>query len=187
MYWIYEVSQTNKMSRERIFVAVTISKKVREEIVNWERKFGNLPVRWLSEKNLHVTIIPPWYAANSKDVADALQGVTKTGPINLLFEKVMYGPNSKKPRLIWAEGRTPEELEILKKRLEGVLGTKGEDRQLRLHLTLARFRPETFSSFAVKKLEERVRWPVSVKSFLLMRSQLSRAGADYEVIEEFLL
>lgn len=68
-----------------------------------------------------------------------------------------------------------------------MLGHKEEMRPFRLHLTLARFKGETFFSFPIKKLDEAVQWQSPISSFLLMESHLMKTGADYDVLKEFLL
>ena len=172
----------------RIFVAIPVSKLLQETILLWEEQYANLPVRWLSEKNLHVTLIPPWYEERVDAVCLKLQAFRgMRASFGMEFTRVRFGPDEKNPRLIWAEGEVPRELLSLKDGIEEALGQHGEMRPFRLHLTLARFRPETFSSFPTKKLDERVEWRERPASFVLMESHLSPHGADYEVLKEITL
>lgn len=174
--------------KHRIFVALPISAALQEEIVEWEKKFSTLPVRWLHGKNLHITLVPPWYEENVEKIKEILQKVHGAiGSFEIEFEKVTYGPDPRRPRLIWAEGSTPKELVTLTTKIEEALGVTPESRPFRLHLTLARFRPEDLSQFPIKKLDEPVSWHDTVRSFVLMESHLSPAGADYEVLGEFAL
>lgn len=172
-----------------------LSERLQGEIESWRAKYGHLPVRWLVGKNLHITLVPPWYEEDIQGVIDKLNRAGEGfAPFDVLFEKVEFGPDPRQPRLIWAEGEAPKELIELRQRVEDALmqepaallgGPRREKRPFRLHLTLARFRPETFSSFPVKKLEEEISWRDRVNSFVLMEAHLSREGADYEILEEF--
>ena len=54
-----------------------------------------------------------------------------------------------------------------------------------MHVTIARFRQEEFSSFPIKKIDDKVSWQERIGSFVLMESHLSREGADYEILETF--
>ncbi len=192
------------MSR-RIFVAVGISKELQDEILSWEKKIlSSRPsfarategrVRWLEGKNLHITLVPPWYEENIESVIRKLNAVREEFPArggpavgwDMEFNHVTYGPNEREPRLIWAEGQAPERLIDFKRKLTASLGQKEEKRPFRLHLTLARFRPERLSSFPIKELQERIEWRDKAKSFLLMESHLYKTGADYDVVKEFSL
>lgn len=172
--------------KRRVFVAIGVSPKLQETIVEWEKNYQKLPVRWLAPKNLHITLIPPWYEENVEGVAKSLSFLEgKPGSFEMEFDKVTYGPDPRRPRLIWAEGKAPEKIVRLKSELEKMLTKEPEQRPfIRLHLTIARFRPEYFVNFPIKTLDEKVFWQDTVTSFVLMESHLSRSGADYEVLTE---
>ncbi len=165
-------------------MSLPVSETLQGEIENWRAKYERLSVRWLAGKNLHITLVPPWCERDAENVKEICRRV-KEKAFDVLFEKVEFGPDPRRPRLIWAEGKVPNELIALKSGVEKALGKEPEKRPFRLHLTVARFRPETFSSFPIKKLNEEVFWRDRVDSFALMEAHLSREGADYEVLEEF--
>ena len=171
----------------RIFLAIPITPSLQNAILEWENGFIKLPVRWLVGKNLHTTLVPPWYEEESQiegcktQITEATSGFK---PFELKFTRVTFGPDPREPRLIWAEGTAPKEIVELRDKLLRVFSRPAEKRTFKTHLTLARFRPETFSSFPVKNLDEKVYWPEKVSSVVLMESHLSRDGADYEVIAE---
>lgn len=177
--------------RRRIFIAIPISEKLREEILLWEKKYVALPVRWLAGKNLHITLVPPW-EANDKGVQAAIarmysfrQGVRPSGGAEIVFNRVSYGPDLRAPRLIWAEGSAPEEIISIKKRLEAAFGTRNEYRPWLPHLTLARFSGEKFADFPVKNIDDRVEWHQVADRVALMESLRTERGADYKVLAEF--
>lgn len=170
--------------KKRIFIALTISKELQGKILKWERRYRKLPARWLNGKNLHITLIPPWYEEDVERVKKSLRHIrNKVQPFKIEFQKVSYGPDPRRPHLIWAEGKTPKKLLVLKRELERILRKKSEKRPFRLHLTLARFRPEDFRGFPIKKIDEKVLWKDAIDAVVLMESHLSRSGADYEVLE----
>lgn len=173
------------MAKKRIFIAVAISKEPQDKILKWTKKYKKLPVRWLAGKNLHITLIPPWYTDNVETVIKKLKKVS-CPPFDIEFSNVSYGPDPKRPRLIWAEGTASENIVCLKDKLEKMFPEyKNTYKEWLMHMTIARFDPGTFSSFSVKKLDEKVSWQDKIKSFVLMESHLSREGADYEVLEKF--
>lgn len=166
----------------RVFVALAISNEFQEKILEWEKFYPDLSVRWLLGKNLHITLTPPWEENNVEEVKNLLEKIDPTVPFEVEFDEVSFGPNPKSPRLIWASGNAPKEIVDLKGNIEKVLEIKPENRPYKLHLTLARFQPEDFSNFEIKNLREKVLWKEKIDSFVLMESRLSRAGADYEII-----
>ncbi|MDP2630697.1 MAG: RNA 2',3'-cyclic phosphodiesterase [Candidatus Uhrbacteria bacterium] len=174
--------------KRRIFVAIPISDELQQEIERWEQSFQKFPARWLLGKNLHITLVPPWYEEDIDGVIKKLSSIEMAHDRFVFdFFRVAYGPSVREPRLIWAEGETPSQLLALKENIERALNIEPEHRPFKLHLTLARFRPETFSLFPTKKLDEHVAWHQICDSFVLMESHLSRAGADYEIIKSFAL
>ena len=180
--------------RRRIFVALPISKDSQNKIEEWGRDYQNLPVRWIKGKNLHVTLIPPWYTAKVHEVIDRLKSLNNViEPFTITFQEVAFGPNSKRPRLIWASGDSPSKIITLKSKLEECLGRKKEKREFMSHLTIARFKKEDFAKFLIKNLprtmsvrglHDKVFWQEKVSSFLLMESHLKRGGAEYEKLAE---
>lgn len=172
--------------RRRVFVAVTLPRSARDEVAAWQARYRQLPVRWISGENLHVTLVPPWYTDDAKAVRETL-GMVVGRRFTLNFRNVSYGPDSRAPRLIWAEGETPPELPNLKAAVERYADRDHDARPYAMHMTLARFRPEEFSSFPVKVIADRVQWSFPAETFALMESHLAPEGAEYRVLEEFKL
>ncbi len=173
---------------KRIFVAISISEELQNQAFDFRRSHQNIPVRWLSGKNLHITLIPPWYTDDINSVKEVLHEINEikgeAAAFELRFQKISFGPSFREPRLIWAEGETPQEIPSLIHNLQKILNQKDENRPFRLHLTLARFHTEDFMSFPTKELNEKIDWREKVSSIVLMESHLSPKGADYEVLEE---
>ena len=111
----------------------------------------------------------------------------KTGPITADFNSVSFGPNRNFSRLIWAIGKAPEAIIVLKKALEESLNKPSERNDFLLHLTLARFKPEDFQFFTIKKIDDEINWKETFNEFVIMQSHLSPKGADYEIVEKYKL
>ncbi|MFA4872803.1 MAG: 2'-5' RNA ligase family protein [Patescibacteria group bacterium] len=183
----------------RVFVALPISPALQSEIIAWEQQFPGLPVRWLKGKNLHITLVPPWETDDTDKITTLLNCLNNAGGrIELIFDRVTFGPNLREPRLIWAEGSTPPLIVKLKAQLEQTLALpqsqrtsatsprmSAKERVFLLHLTLARFRPEQFHSLPVKTFNETVDWQDTASTFVLMESHLLPSGADYEILAKF--
>lgn len=164
----------------RIFVGIPLSDDLKDLVKVWQDEHQELPVRWTSRDNLHITLVPPWREKNIEAVTAKLQVIkNKFSDIDLEFKNVSFGSNPRSPRLIWASGTTPERLQNLAKEIYSVLGFPGSEKELFTHTTLARFRPEEFPMFPVKKLDEDIDWRMRVKKVILYESRLRAAGADY--------
>jgi RNA 2',3'-cyclic 3'-phosphodiesterase len=169
-----------KSMKRRVYVAITLPTHLQEEILAFQKRY-TLPVRWIAGKNLHITLVPPWYCENLDEVKEQLQRLAKHRPFDIALNTVTYGPSYSRPRVIWTTGPTTKDILSLQEHVESVLGAHHE-RQFRLHVTLARFNPERFRP--TQKINEPVSWRFTVDSVVLMESHLSSQGSDYEILHE---
>jgi 2'-5' RNA ligase len=174
--------------KKRIFVGIKIQPELYLKIDNWRKKYLRLPVRWIDNNNLHITLIPPWYEDGEgiirrvKEVKEAIEGLKA---FNISFNNVCLSPTLSNPRLIWAEGEIPEELLTIKSKLEKILGQEPEKREYKLHLTLARFSGRDYKLFSINNINDNVIWEQTIDSFCLFESLLSSKGAEYKTIKDF--
>jgi 2'-5' RNA ligase len=171
--------------KRRIYVAIKLSGQLAEKITAWERGYKHLPVRWIAEKNLHITLVPPWQKDDIGEIIERLKLVSGLSPFDIFFDKISLGPNAREPRLIWAEGIAPKEINDLKQTIENFLNPVPlPSHPLRLHITLARTRREhpldITTTFSMP-----MDWHDHVDGFVLMESHLSPAGSDYEMLATF--
>ena len=172
----------------RIFIGIKVRPEIYPKIDSWRKRYRNLPLRWISNENLHITLIPPWYEDGKKvrvKVKEIGREVRGFRGFSLMFDKVGFGPTLRNPRLIWAEGEVPEELIVLKSKLENILQKKPEKREYKLHLTLASIKKRDYKMSSNQKINDKVFWKQTVSSFCLFESILSAKGAEYKVIKEF--
>jgi len=176
------------MKKKRVFIALKTSIALRKQITVWRNSHQNLPIRWLSAKNLHCTLVSPWYSTNpSKTIKKLISLAGLPSAFTLNFETIEFGPKPGNFRLIWARGERPVKLILLKDKIERALNKKTEKRSFKLHLTLARFQTKDFPSFPVKKLSEKISWQEKINSFFLLESHLSSQGAVYKTLVEIKL
>ena len=174
--------------KKRLFVGIKIDKKLGKEVQNWEGVFKKLPVRRIKSENLHITLVPPWYEEEEK-LHKLIEGLRELGlninPFKIHFEKVEFGPDTKRPRLIWAIGGKPAEVDQLEKTLSSFLQKEPQRKNDLIHLTLGRFKPKDFRTFTIKSVQDNVDWNQTVDSLCIFESQLKQTGAEYKVLEEF--
>ena len=178
----------------RVFVALNLPSRERQRIHRAVRvlREGDLPVRWVEADNLHITLkflgeIRPERVA---EVEAAVEGVASaTLPLTLALEGFGAFPTLRWPRVIWMGAQATPELRCLKQDLEWALaecGFEAETRAFHPHLTLGRANPGDRAG-AFRGLDElmagtQLTCQVAVRTMDLMRSDLSREGAQYSVL-----
>lgn len=158
------------MDTKRIFVGIKISSGLQEKIVAWQKSFLELPIQWIHPEDWHLTLIPPWGEKNIEGVKNVLEaGVAEIQSFEIEFEKILFGPNPKKPRLIWLEGPSSKKLTTLEKSILTAFDKEGQ-RPLRPHVTIARFKSWQFKDFPIQALDEKFVWKEGVQSVVLFES-----------------
>jgi len=178
------------MSRHRVFIAINFPPEIKQELISYQRKWQNLPVRWTKKENLHFTLIFLGYVADSEilEILEKTRMVVKKHQSFLIYlNRIYLGPPGKTPRMFWAEGKNSEELSLLKKELEEEIGdiqSKREDREFKPHITLGRIKMIEWRRLQRKpKVEENISITIPVNSIEVMESHLKPTGPDYFILE----
>ena len=169
------------MERRRVFIGLPPGDALMAEIDDFRRSHGELKARWIHPENLHVTLVPPWELLNPLPACMVLEGIASaTAPVPVRFDAVSAGPDSRRPRLLWATGAAPDHLRTLAAQLNGTFGDGREvQRGFLLHLTIARFKSREARSTSVMKLRESVGWDLLLDRICLYESILKPTGAEY--------
>lgn len=200
--------------KRRIFIAVNLPENIKKKLFDFQKKWEYLftrrsflarqsfsgggsegrPVRWTKKDSLHLTLIFIGYADEQEiyEICRTTKEVaTKHEVLDLIFEKILYGPPDKAPRMIWLKGKASEELSKIKNELEeafvsseSLQGFRMEKRPFSPHITLARINMGQWSGLEQKpQLEQDFRAIVPVASIDVMESNLKRGGAEYTILE----
>jgi len=173
---------------QRIFLAIPVSTEVQRQIASWRASredLRELPLRWLDDRDLHVTLVPPWNEDRIEDLLDRFKSFAPTAmqkPIR--FDRIHYGPMRDRPRLVWAIAKTAGDLIRLKHQIERALDLRRDPRPLKAHLTLARFEPQAFAQFPVQDLNDFVSWIQSVNRVAVYESIVAPDGVHYNILAE---
>lgn len=163
------------MKKKRVFVGIKASKALQTKIFKWQKAHQDLPVRFIKSKNLHLTLIPPWYEEDPKDSIEKLKQIQfKT--FKITFDKTFINFKNK---VIWIESpNPPKKISQIQKKLALIFPFK-EKRIFKTHLTIARFK----DSKQLKDLElEKINWQEEVSKITLFESKLGRKEANYKVL-----
>lgn len=178
----------------RLFIAINIPKKERTRIHRAARPLREeaLPVGWVEPDKYHITL--KFLGDVRPDRLEAVSAaVEQVAAATKAFRTVVSGfgafPTIRRPRVIWIGiGATPE-LRCLKQDLEWALGDFGfepETRAFHPHVTLGRVRGEggagAFRGLDSVVAEMSYEGELRVHSVDLMRSRLSKEGAEYTLV-----
>ena len=182
------------MKKRRIFIAINLPVLIKKKLLEFQREWADLPVRWTKEPSLHITLVFIGYVDDEEMLEIcrlARQAVKKHQSFEIKLKRICLGPPDRPARMIWIEGEENSALAKLKNDLEEVLFNSAnhgfnhrENRPLRIHITLARIRQEEWRSLPDKpKIDQEISLVFPVASIEIMESYLSRQGADYVVLE----
>lgn len=180
--------------RHRIFIAINLPGDIKKELSLYQKKWHNLPAKWMSEDNLHITLV---FLGDLTDielgeVCVVIKEVAKNhNSFDINLNKIRYGPDGKvPPRMIWASGDKSKQLSSLKKDLENRLSEsirfKPEVRTFSPHITLAMINAFEWRAIEPEErpeVNENIDLSFSVESIDVMESVLKRTGPKYSIIE----
>jgi 2'-5' RNA ligase len=182
--------------RIRSFIAVKLPSDLAERIGTAQERLRGADEnwKWVDPKSFHMTLKFLGAVERSdldtlwKSVCEELEG---SGAFTASFRGVGAFPNPNRARVVWvgvAEG-APELVELAS-RVEGVCvrhGFEREKRPFHAHLTLGRARRPGAGvglGAEMKEMEHVELGSMVVDRVLLMKSELTRAGAIYSILEE---
>lgn len=175
----------------RLFVAIGLPERVQDSLAALER--GLPGARWLPPENLHLTLrfIGEVNEGLAEDAAGALSHV-RAPAFELTLAGVGHFGQLQKAHSVWAGVEPCPPLVRLRDNVESALvraGFRPEGRKFKPHITLARIKGETGHHLANFLAEHNTfrHGPVTVSSFSLFVSHLSRNGAIYQAAETYRL
>ena len=189
----------------RIFIAINLPENIKKELISYQEKWPELPVRWTRKDNLHITLAFIG-SVNDEEIPGILKAARETAerhePFSITLNKICYGPPKKMPpRMVWVEGACPDlvegrkidKLSYLQKDLENSLfsapikiSLEPEKRPYTSHLTLGRIKEWEFKKIEPEErpeVETDINLDFDVDSIEVMESELKRAGPEYIVLE----
>jgi len=124
----------------RVFVALKIAPEIADELAQMARSLEPFPVRLVMPSDIHLTLVPPWNEVSITDAVEKLRRVAKRfGAFTLEFRRVEYGPEPRRPRLLWAKCAAGRDIGELRAALL-LTFEQTDERSFRPHVTLARLR-----------------------------------------------
>lgn len=179
------------MESLRLFFAINLPDSLKDKIERRLREIAiPINVKYTPKENLHLTIL---FLGNIliDDVPQILkisdEIFNQINPFDLYATDISVAPSANYARMIWLNFEKNNILENIKQKLEESLSNLGisfqkENREMRPHITLARFEP-THLEF------NNIKFPLhfKVNEIFLMESRLQKPHALYIPLKRFLL
>jgi len=179
------------MNTIRAFFAIDLPTTLKEKIEKRVKEIAlPIDIKYTPTENMHLTIL---FLGNL--AMDNLEKIVEIGrkvfeniqPIDFYGTNISVAPNQNFARMLWLNLELNQEIAKLKRQLEKKLEENGiafekEDRALKLHITLARFKP-------VKIDWPDIKFPIHFKAteVCLMESKLQKPHAVYLPLKKFIL
>lgn len=179
------------VDKKRIFLGVSLPEEIHVQLADVIERWKWLPIRWIDEKNWHITIVPPFYADEHelRQVTRSLQDILKNvEPFSISFSSVTLAPlEQKNARMIWYAGSSSKELDEMKHAVEEVIlehklirNYEQDGRPFIPHVTLARFDEGVLAEIEAKtKNLDDVPSSFLIPALNVVESRLKSTGAEY--------
>ena len=172
---------THPLPPLRVFVGAKIAPTIASQLAQYAAGLKRPFVRPVAPADIHLTLVPPWNETSVPDTIAKLSGVVAGfGAFPLLFQHVGYGPQPRRPRLLWAECAPSDEISALRSSLLHTLG-QTDDRPFLPHVTLARIRGDATAIARRHPIDQQVSLTQRVEAIELFQSP-SRGVSGYQVL-----
>ena len=184
------------MDQIRSFIAIELPDELKRGLGRLQARLQDRPgIKWVDPDSIHLTLkfLGDVAASRIGEITDAMEEAAGgVSPFRLKASGLGVFPNPRQTRVAWVglEGDV-ESVTGLQQRLEASLARLGftpETRRFTPHLTLARVRdrasPEERTGFgqAFTGANLDIEYAIKVSAIILIKSQLTRAGAIYSQI-----
>lgn len=174
--------------KRKIFISINLPDRDKKRLIRTTEKWQGLPVKWVKESNLHITLAFLGHVAdeNMAEICEKVsEAVKNVEMFDLEFETVELGPDTVNPKMIWLSGQADENLRILYERIEKALGIfVSSKKSFRPHITLGRIRGRKWEALDPKpEIVEKNNLIISVESVDIMASDFGDGGREYTIIQ----
>jgi 2'-5' RNA ligase len=165
----------------RVFVGVKLAPEIAYELARRARVLEGFSVRLIPPNDIHLTLVPPWSETSISEATEKLRAVAeKFGAFTLKFQRLSYGPEPRRPRLLWAECAATDEVALLRAALLDSFG-QSDDRPFRPHVTVVRIRGKGHVIARQQPIDQELLITQDVESIELFKSP-APGEAGYKIL-----
>lgn len=192
---IYKCVKMCVMNQLRLFFAIDLPDKIKDQLLISARQEGGDYWRWTTQENLHITMLFLGYA-NEQYLPQIIEAGEEAcldiEPFSLTISELTLGPLGQNisKRMIWANIKKEGRLEILKNDLADNLAKRQinfqeENKLFRPHITVARLKSDSTSHPQDNGWKINFQKEFEAKELLLMASDLGRSGPIYTPLQSY--
>ncbi len=174
--------------KSRIFIGISIPEKAKLKLIKTIEKWRELPIRWIKESNLHITLI--FLGLINKevipDICEKIKNIVEnTNIFDVKFDQIELFPSIEEPKLIALVGKINGELKDLVNTIEKKLGISNiPKKSFKPHITLGRIRKEKWEVLENKPfIQEKFLLDIPVETIEIISSELGKNGSNYIILE----
>ncbi len=170
----------------RVFVGVKIASDLAQELSELTAGLKDPCVRRVAPGDIHLTLVPPWQERSIEQAIERLRAVAILfSPLSLRLEHLGYGPQPRRPGLVWIDCAASEQIAALRAALMQAFGQQ-DHRPFRPHITLARIRGAQRNFARTHPIDRGLSFAQCVRSVELFRSPPPGA-TGYQVLASIAL
>ena len=165
----------------RVFVGLKIAPEIASQLAQLAAALEQSSVRPVVPTDIHLTLVPPWNETSIPDAIEKLGRIAGTfGAFQLIFQHAGYGPQPRRPRLLWADCAATDEIAALRAALLQAYG-QTDERPFQPHVTLARIRGDGVAIARKHPIDRPLSLSQRVESIELFQSPPA-GGSGYQVL-----
>ncbi len=165
----------------RVFVGLEIAPEIASQLAQLAATLEQSSVRPVVPTDIHLTLVPPWNETSIPDAIEKLGRIAGTfGAFQLIFQHAGYGPQPRRPRLLWVDCAATDEIAALRAALLQAYG-QTDERPFQPHVTLARIRGDGVAIARKHPIDRPLSLSQRVESIELFQSPPA-GGSGYQVL-----
>lgn len=174
--------------KRKIFISINLPDKAKKRLVKATEAWRNLPIKWVRERNLHVTLSFLGYISDDELYLICQKTREASGRFemfDLVFDRMELGPKEDDPHLVWITGEANESLRKLQEEIEKELGIFVRSKKsFKPHITLGRIRMKKWSELESKpQISGKFPLNLGVETIDVMASDFAGGDNEYALIE----
>jgi 2'-5' RNA ligase len=165
----------------RLFAGLAVAPEIAREFVKLAACIEGPSVRLVAPADVHVTLVPPWRETSVPAAVEKLVLAARAcEAFWLTFRRVGYGPDLRRPRMLWVDCAAAEEITILRASLLQAYG-QTDGRPFRPHVTLARIRNNGRRIARTHPIDQELSFAQRIETIELFQSPLP-GEAGYRIV-----
>lgn len=173
--------------QRKIFIAINLDDKTKKYIEHKVLSLKqDLPVKWTSVSNYHITLQFMGYIEDEEIeniISRLKENLCETEVFDLAFTEIDYGPNSKKPKMVWLKGQKSDQLINLRQLVESAVSDANvKTMEFKPHITLGRLE-RGIKRQSLPVLNKAINLLVAAVSVDVMESVVEKGKRKYLLME----